>query len=564
MKTRVLKPWLKLDAIAEDEATKEFFAIIEFRDRYGGMRRATIPLTELDDRNALAKTLTNLGMYFSNMDTKSKRAVLDKLLDSNRKTKRISFAARVGWYRGGYHKYVLANGVIGTADSEVAIRPPRLKSPGHAAAIGRRGEHAEWLRTVAAHAKFSSRMLFAISAALAAPLLKMAKLHSFGILVHGPGKAGKSTMLVAAASVTGYGREQDLPNFRATDAAFGEIPAAFNDSLLPLNELSLLKGSATEKYQRLRDFTYGFAEGRGTTYSKLAPIHGVGAALEWLSILLATGEEPANEIARDAHAIRMVGESVRWIDLIATRNGVADIFDRIPENVPEERRAKWAENRCITIRDGCEQNHGVAIRHFIRRIIQHRRTIQQDLVSLRETFVDHVIDKNDGPAVRHLAKCFGHIYAAAIIGVRFGTLPWSKELVRKCIARCYGDARRELNTEADLLRDGLGILHARIRALPKANGAASKSTEGFRTGGMRYRATIRAEAFKGWFPDARQPNLVLKSLRSKNALPSRPMPPTKNGPAIVWAESQPTWPDGSRPRSVVIDVQPDLFKGLKA
>src|ERR1700730_11602391 len=113
------------------------------------------------------------------MDTKSKRAVLDKLLDSNRKTKRISFAARVGWYRGGYHKYVLANGVIGTADSEVAIRPPRLKSPGHAAAIGRRGEHAEWLRTVAAHAKFSSRMLFAISAALAAPLLGMAKLPSF-------------------------------------------------------------------------------------------------------------------------------------------------------------------------------------------------------------------------------------------------------------------------------------------------------------------------------------------------------------------------------------------------
>ena len=44
-------------------------------------------------------------------------------------------------------------------------------------------------------------------------------------------------MLLAAASVIGYGREQDLPNFRATDAAFGEIPAAFNDSFLPLNEL---------------------------------------------------------------------------------------------------------------------------------------------------------------------------------------------------------------------------------------------------------------------------------------------------------------------------------------
>jgi hypothetical protein len=102
-------------------------------------------------------------------------------------------------------------------------------------------------------------------AAVAAPLLGMAKLPSFGVLLHGPGKAGKSTMLLAAASVGDYGQEKDLPNFRATDAAFGEIPAAFNDSLLPLNELGLLKGSAAEKYLRLRDFTYGFAEGRGTT-----------------------------------------------------------------------------------------------------------------------------------------------------------------------------------------------------------------------------------------------------------------------------------------------------------
>jgi putative DNA primase/helicase len=563
LKSTVLKPWFKLVAIAEDEATKEFFGIIKYRDVDGGIRWVNIPVADLENRKALTKTLKNLGAHFSSMEAKNKRA-LDELLAAKRKAKRINFAARVGWYGGGYRKYVLANRVIGTADSGVAIRPPRLQSSGHAAGIGRRGTHDEWLRTVASHAKFSSRMLFAISAAVAAPLLGMAKLPSFGILVHGPGKAGKSTVLLAAASVTGYGREQDLPNFRATDAAFGEIPAAFNDSLLPLNELGLLKGSAAEKYLRLRDFTYGFAEGRGTTYSKLAPIDGVGAALQWLSILLATGEEPANEIARDAHAIRMDGESVRWIDLAATRNGAADIFDRIPEDVPEDRRAKWVENRCITIRDGCEHNHGVAIRHFIKAVIHHPRTVQQDLVSLRETFVDHVVDKNDGPAVRHLAKCFGHIYAAGIIGVRFGTLPWSEKLVHKCIARCYGDARRELNTEADLLRDGLKILRAKMRALRKANGAGLKSADGFRTGGMRYRATIRAEAFKGWFPDARQPNLVLKSLRSKNALPSRPIPPTKNGPAIVWAESQPTWPDGSRPRSVVIDVQPDLFKGLKA
>jgi putative DNA primase/helicase len=557
MKTKTLRPRLQLVAIAEDEATKEFFAIIEYRDVDGGLRHVNLPVADLDNRKALTKTLKNLGAYFSNMETKNKRA-LDKLIASKRKAKRINFAPRVGWYNGDYTIFVLPNRVIGASDLSVAIRPPRLKAGGHAAAMAQQGKHSDWLRTVASDAKFSSRMVLSISAALAAPLLSMAKLPSFGILVHGPGKAGKSTMLLAAASVTGYGREQDLPNFRATDAAFGEIPAAFNDSLLPLNELGLLKGSAAEKYLRLRDFTYGFAEGRGTTYSKLAPIDGVGAALQWLSILLATGEEPANEIARDAHAIRMDGESVRWIDLAATRNGAADIFDRIPEDVPEDRRAKWVENRCITIRDGCEHNNGVAIRHFIKAVIQHRRTVQQDLVSLRETFVDHVVDKNDGPAVRHVAKCFGHIYAAAVIGIGFGTLPWSEKLVRKCVAKCYGDARRELNTETDLLRQGLSVLSNKVRNLPKASGSGLKSADGFRTGLMRFRATIRAEAFKGWFPDARQPNLVLKFLRSKNVLPSRPTP--KPGTAIVWAESQPEWPDGSRRRSIVIDKDPGQLK----
>jgi putative DNA primase/helicase len=560
MKTKALRPWLRMVAIAEDKATKEFFAIMKYRDVDGGVRRVSLPLADLDDTKVLVARLKNLGAHFSSDDQANKRAVT-KLVASKRKAKRINFAPRVGWY-DGYNAFVLPNRVIGAARSGVPIRPPRLSS--HAAAIGRRGEHAEWVRTVAAHAKFSSRMVFAISAALAAPLLKMAELHSFGILLHGPGKAGKSSMLLAAASVVGYGREQDLPNFRATDAAFGEIPAAFNDSLLPLNELGLLKGSVTEKFHRLRDFTYGFAEGRGTTYSKLAPIGGSNCGSKWLSISLATGEETSNEIARNAHEIRMGGESVRWIDLAATRNGAADIFDRIPKNVPEAERAQWAQQRCVKIRAGCRRNHGVAIEQFIEQVIENRKTVQKELKLLRKTFMDRVLDDEDSPVVRHLAKCFGHIYAAAVIGVRFGTLPWSMKTVRKCIEKCYRDARRELKTEADLLRQGLGLLHDKIRKLPKANATDLNFAEGFKTGGMmRDKATIRAEAFKGWFPDARQANVVLRWLRVQNALPSRPALPLKEGPAIKWAESQPTWPDGSRRRSVVIKVRPDLFKSLK-
>ena len=556
MKTKTLRPCLQSVAIAEDEATNGFFAIIEYRDVDGGLRQVNLPVADLDNRKALTTTLKNFGAYFSNIETKNKRA-LDKLIASKRKAKRINFASQVGWYHGEYGAYVLANRVIGAAGSRKTILPPRLKNR-HAAGIGQAGAHTEWLRTVAAHAKFSSRMVLAISAALAAPLLGMAKLNSFGILVHGPGKAGKSTMLLAAGSVTGYSRERDLPNFRATDAGFGEIPAAFNDSFLPMNELALLKGSAKEKRYRFRDFTYSFAEGHGTTYSNLAPIDLGRDPLKWLSISFATGEETANEMARAAGEIRMTGEAVRWIDLAATRNGAVDIFDRIPKKVPEAKRLQWAGERCAMIRAGCERNHGVTIQHFIEYVIRKRKTVRMMLLSLRQKFEDRVIEAEDDAAVRHLAKCFGHVYAAAIIGAGSGTLPWQAKTVRKCIERCYRDARRELNTETDLLRDGLNILHAKMRALPKANGADLKSVDGFLKGTKPNQATIRAEAFKGWFPDIRQPNIVLKFLRAKNALPLRPTP--KPGTAIVWAESQPKWPDGTRSRSIVINEVPSQLK----
>jgi hypothetical protein len=126
------------------------------------------------------------------------------------------------------------------------------------------------------------------------------------------------------------------------------------------------------------------------------------------------------------------------------------------------------------------------------------------------------------------------------------------------IERCYREARRELNTETDLLREGLSIMKAKIRVLPKANSADLKSVGGFLKGTKPKQVIIGAEAFKRWFPDVRQPNIVLAFLHAKDALPSRPSP--KPGIAIVWAESQPKWPDGTRPRSIVIQNRPGQLK----
>jgi len=374
-------------------------------------------------------------------------------------------------------------------------------------------------------------------------------------------------LLTVAGSVIGFGSEQDLSNFRTTDAAFGEVPAAFNDMLLPLNELGLLKGSVADRNQRMRDLSYGFAEGRGTTYSKLASIDDVGVGRRWRSIALGTGEEAIDEISTAAGTTRMTGASIRWIDQPAVRKGAEDIIDRCPDKIDDRRT--WVRQRCKAFRRACRTNHGVAIKHFIERVIKHRRTIKVDLQSLTDQFVEKEIREGDGPAVQHLAMCFGHLEAAGILGVRFKTLPWSEKVVRSCVRRCYRDARRALRTETDLLRQGLRVLWKKLDGEglvdltppTRVPEHAFKAGDGyFQKTQLGLEATIRAGRFKMWFKDPRQPAIVLRWLYAKSALSTKGSPPAKPGTGIVWAESQPQWPGGSRPRSIGIDLSWKLLE----
>jgi hypothetical protein len=93
---------------------------------------------------------------------------------------------------------------------------------------------------------------------------------------------------------------------------------------------------------------------------------------------------------------------------------------------------------------------------------------------------------------------------------------------------------------------------------------AYKTADGYiDRAGSTSKVTIRAEKFKRWFDDPRQPALVLRWLQSKKVLPNKPMLPAKTGNAIVWAESQSEWPDRSRPRSIVIELNDGLLDRIK-
>jgi hypothetical protein len=258
MKMRKLKQELKLVAIAEDLATREFLAVIRYRNVKGLRKKIHVPLARLDDPKALRELLSNAGAYLVADKDESLNAITC-LRASKDQAPHWLYPRSVGWFKG--RQFVRSQDVIGVAKNGRHVKPPR--SLGELAKnLKRAGTLSGWRSEVATPAMQSSRMVTVISAAFAAPLLRTAGIPSFALFVTGLSKIGKSTLTLAAGSVIGFSAEDDLPNFRGSDAGLGELPRDFNDHVLPLNEFSLMRGNAIETRQRLRELTFGLAEGR--------------------------------------------------------------------------------------------------------------------------------------------------------------------------------------------------------------------------------------------------------------------------------------------------------------
>jgi hypothetical protein len=180
---------------------------------------------------------------------------------------------------------------------------------------------------------------------------------------------------------------------------------------------------------------------------------------------------------------------------------------------------------------------------------------------LRKKFVDEIATDQDDQIIRHMALLFGHVYAAGILGVRFNILPWPEEFVMTAIKRCWNGARRSLRLESELRRAAIKTLQRKASGGSVVRASSTKpvprryrNADSFhrRQNGER-QLVVRGERFKDWFPDSRQPGILLGWLGERGALANSKRG-QHSGSSIVWAESQVEWPDGSRPRSIVIRV----------
>ncbi|MBO4312316.1 MAG: DUF927 domain-containing protein, partial [Desulfovibrionaceae bacterium] len=353
------------------------------------------------------------------------RRLLALFLTSYRTQKRALCVPRTGWHGGAFvfpDNMVLYPGGADHAEEGKERLVLQVQTPHNP--FQSAGTLEGWQHTVAAWARGNSRLMLAIGAALAAPLLDLCNMESGGFNFTSNSTIGKTTALIAAASVWGRGSASGgyVQNWRATSNGLEGLAALHSDALLALDEIDQAPA------RTVQEAAYMLANGMGK--SRACQDGSIRAAQSWRLIVLSTGENGLADKIAEEGGRPMAGQQVRLIDVPGDAGAGLGLFEDL-HGFPDSLRFADA------IRAAAATDYGHAATAFLAELQKRRADV---LPSLRAYAgdVSRLCPADAGNQVKRGAKRFLLCAAAAEMAAEWGLLPWAEgealAAVRKCFA----------------------------------------------------------------------------------------------------------------------------------
>lgn len=473
-------------------------------------------------------------------------------------------AIRTGWRRS-YGAFVCTDYVVGQSD-DIELLPP-VHPMVAAGRIASEGTLKSWQK-LAAIARYSTMMIVCLSAAFAAPLVSVLNRPSFALVLVGPSRCGKSTAQILAASVLGFGSEEDLPSLNATSAGLLATAITFNDLLLPINEVGTARGSKDEVYVALRDATYALMNGQDTMRHPSWTGANPGSPTTFKVLCLLSSEISPDAWAARNSQTRDEGEMARLIGVPVPLSVSKTIFDRAPEMDDSERR-KWERAQFDTIRAGLPKKRGIGFKRFLEEFLNGGNDTREKAAALAQSFERRMAKHASSAVARDILAKFAIVYAGGVLASDFGIIPLKPASIfnatRKTCLLTLGelpDHDAELASDLVRLQEKLssgGVIEKdtasqkKRRMFHSADGYSDRKAEG-----REY--VIRATSFAATFATPLRVRRVLDWLDGEGLLTHSREPTAKRSNA--WAQTQVTWPNGTRVRSIVIYI-PNSISDLK-
>ena len=393
--------------------------LVVFHNPDGQEKREVIPDTMLAGDGA------ELERYFRahgfNLAPNGRQLLRQYLIESN-PTARARIVKATGWHRAGQSDpvYVLPSQTFGESGEpwlyDVTGEPPK-----HFAA---RGTLSEWRDCMAALCVGNTRLVFAVSAAFAAPLLYLTKDESGGFHIAGNSSDGKTSALVAASSVAGPPRDY-LQRWRTTDNSLEGLAARYCDALLPLDDL----GQSDAK--TIGQSIYMLSNEQGK--ARMTDQAGMRQTLKWRLLFLSTGEIGLGDRMGEAGQKPRAGQELRMAEMPAEAGAGMGLFENIHGSETPEVFAR-------RVVDAANKYYGTALLAWLERIVSadHSAIVEQVNAAASKFIETQLTDEAHGQAKR-VARRFALVGAAGELATLFGITGWEKGEAMKAAARCFKD-----------------------------------------------------------------------------------------------------------------------------
>jgi putative DNA primase/helicase len=404
---------LDIVGLTRDRRNESWGRLLQWRDADGHLHSWAMPATALaGDGGELRARLLDGGLALA--PGRKAREALVRYLSEARPSKRTRCTTQVGWHG---ESFALPDMTIGPDEEEVVYQNDSESL------LRQSGTLDDWKNSIGKYCVRNTRLIFAVSASLAGPLLKLCDEQPGGFHFVGGSSTGKTTALHLAGSILGGGGKTGfLQSWRSTSNGLESVAEAHNDLTLILDELSQCDA------REAGEVAYMLANGQGKNRSKVAG--GLRRKSTWRLLFLSAGEISLADHLASTGRRTMAGQEVRLVNLQAEAGAGLGLFQNLHGFASADIFA-----RCL--QDTAKRVYGAPIRHFLQFVATNHDQVKANAQAFRKIFIKRNVPEAASGEVSRAAGRFAMVAAAGEIDIEAGIFPWPEDAAIEASARLF-------------------------------------------------------------------------------------------------------------------------------
>ena len=405
---------IKVIAMVRDIHSSNWGKLLQWKDADNELHTWSMPLSLLQG-NACEYRI-ELASQGLNITTNSKRrSYLDAYLQDYPVYIRARCVDKLGW---DGEQYILPDRAIGSDGKELIVYQ---SANAINSTLSQQGALNQWRDELCQPLAEQSRFAFSIACSFAGQLLEPLSSDGGGFHFVGSSSMGKSLSLKVASSVWGK-PDSYTKTWRSTDNALEGTASEYNDSILPLDEISECDPKVVGKVVYM--LGNGTGKGRSTTTGHNR------TAKTWRIIFLSNGEKTVQQQMSEAGLKTNAGIEVRMAHIDADAGKGLKTFDSL---VLEETGAAQADK----INELSHTYYGSAGIAWLEHITTDKAATTATAKQLINDFMKQYSDL--APQAYRVAKRFAIVVAAGEMATQAGITGWQAGQATAAVRMCLNN-----------------------------------------------------------------------------------------------------------------------------